>query len=112
MQVTLARRALARFSKTARSCPGPREAGGHGPEVRGPHAVRGRRLAHDLAEGPPEAAEAREAHIEADLAHAPVRLSQEEHRPLDPPALEVAVRRLAEGGAKCPNEVRLRDVGD
>src|SRR5215210_4814717 len=84
-----------RFSKTARSRPRHREAVRDRFRVRST-AVIGRRFAHDLAEGPAERAEAREAHVEADLGDAAVGLPEQEHRPLDPPALEVAVRGLAE----------------
>ena len=75
-------------------------------------AVRARRLADDRAERPAERAEAREADVEADLGDAALGLAQHEHRPLDAAALEVAVRRLAEGGAEGPDEVRLGDVRD
>jgi hypothetical protein len=37
---------------------------------------------------------------------------QQEHRALDPAALEVAVRRLAERRAEGSDEVRLGDAGD
>src|SRR5215210_5996151 len=94
MGLTLARGALTRISKTARSGPGLREAGRHRAKVGGVEAVPRGRLAHDLPEGPPEAAEAREADLQADLAHAELGLPEQEHRPLDPPALEIAVRGL------------------
>ena len=38
--------------------------------------------------------------------------TQQEHRALDAPALQVAVRRLAERGPEGADEVRLGDVGD
>ena len=72
--------------------------------------ICGRRLADDVAERPAERPQAGEPDVEADVGHAAVGLAQQEHRPLDPPALQIAVRRLAERGAKRPDEVRLRDV--
>ena len=54
----------------------------------------------------------READVEADVGDAAVGLAQEEHRALDAPPLEVAVRRLAEHGAEAAAEVRLGHVGD
>src|SRR4029078_10809367 len=74
-------------------------------------AVMRGRLADDLAERPAEGPEAGEAHIEADIGHASIRLAQEEHRPLDAPPLQVAVRGLAEDRPKAADEVRFRDVG-
>ena len=50
--------------------------------------------------------------VKADVAYAALGLTQKEHRPLDAAPLEVAVRRLAEGGPEGPDEVRLGDVGD
>src|ERR671919_1004142 len=102
----------ARFSKTARSRPGLHEAGRDGSEVGGPPPIGRRRLADDVGEGPAERAQAREAHVEADLGYAAVGLPEQEHRPLDPAALQVAMRRLAEGRTKYAYEVRLRDVCD
>ena len=100
------------FSKTARSRPGHREAGRHGGDVgRG----RGRRVGDSptiVAERAAERAEAAEADVEADVGDAAVGLAQQEHRPLDPPALQVAVRRLAEGRPEGADEVRLGDVRD
>src|SRR5918992_2550381 len=110
-----ARLALApgpRFSKTARSRPRLHEARRHGSQVPGPPPIGGRRLADDLGEGPAERPQAREAHVEADLGNAALGLTEHEHRPLDAAALQVAVRRLAEGRAKDADEVRLGDVGD
>src|SRR5262245_54900825 len=95
-----------RFSKTARPRPGHHEAGRHRlrmsllPEA-------GRRLANDLVKGAAEGAEAAEADVEADIGDATVGQSQQEHRALDAPALQVAVRRLAEGVAERGNEVSL-----
>ena len=54
-------------------------------------------------EGAAERAEAVEADVEADIGDAAIGRSQQEHRALDAPALQVAVRRLAEGVA----EVRI-----
>jgi len=68
-------------------------------------------FADDLPESAGEGAEAREAHVEADVGDAALGLAQEEHRPLDAATLEVAVRCLAEGGSEGADEVRLRDVG-
>src|SRR3954452_17348814 len=97
------------FSKTARPRPRHREAVGHGLGV-DPRAVRGRRLADDGMEGAAEGPEAREADVKADVGHAAVGLAQQEHRALDPAALEIAVRRLAKGRAERADEVRLGDV--
>src|SRR5215213_11129608 len=101
-----------RFSKTARSRPRLRKAGRDSSEIGGPPPIGGRRLADDVRECPAERPEAREANVEADLGHAAVGLPEQEHRSLDPAALQVAMRRLAERRAKGPDEVRLRDVGD
>src|SRR5919106_1094100 len=112
MEARLVRASRARFSETARSRPGPHEAGRDGPQVGGARPVGRRRLADYVREGPAERPQAREARVEADLGHAAVGLAEHEHRALDPAALQVAVRRLAEGGAEDADEVRLRDVGD
>src|SRR5512133_3601580 len=99
------------FSKTARSRPGHREAVR---DVVGDRALaigRGR-LADDRAEGPAERPEAREADVEADVGDAAIGLHEQEHRALDPPTLQVAVRRLAESGPEGADEVRLGHVGD
>ena len=74
-------------------------------------AVVRRRLADDLAERAAEGAQAVEADVEADVGDAAVGLAQQEHRALDPPPLQVAVRRLPEDGAEAAAEVRLGDVG-
>src|SRR3954451_7661768 len=100
-----------RFSETARSRPGHAEAGRRGPDGRAP-AVLAPRLADDGAGRAAECAEAGEADVEADLGDAAVRLAQEEHRALDAPALQIAVRRLAERDAKRADEVRFRHMGD
>src|SRR6476620_8010137 len=100
------------FSKTARSRPRLHEARRDRAEVRCAPAIHGRRLAHDLGEGPAERAQAREADVEADLGHAAVRLPQQEHRALNAATLQVAMWRLAEGGAEDTNEVRFGYIGD
>src|SRR5437764_14497318 len=112
MRATLSGAPPVRFSKTARSRPGLREAAGHPAEVGGPPAVCGRWVADDLLERPAEGAYAGEAHLEADLSDAPIGLAQEKHRPLDPSPLQVAVWCLPEGGAEGADEVRLRAVAD
>src|SRR5712692_3374638 len=99
------------FSKTARSCPGHREASRNGHD-RSALAVGGWRLADDVAEAPAEGAETDEADVEADVRHATVGRAQQEHGALDSAALKVPVRRLAKGRAKGSDEVRLRDVRD
>src|SRR5215210_3084713 len=107
MRATLTGAAPVRFSKTARSRPFLREATRDAAQVGGPPAVGRRRVADDRLEGPAEGAEAVEADVQADLAHAPVGLPQKEHRALDPPPLEVPVGGLPEGGAEGPYEVRV-----
>src|SRR5438874_2930431 len=99
------------FSKTARSGPCHREAGRDGND-RPPLTVPGWWLADDVAKDPAEGAQAGEPHIEADVRHAPVGRAQQEHGSFDPPALEVAVWRLAKGGAEGADEVRFRGVGN
>ena len=74
-------------------------------------AVARRRLADDLPERAAEGPQAGEADIEADVGDAAVGLAQEEHRALDPPPLQVTVRRLPEDGAEAADEVRLGDMG-
>src|SRR5436853_3840591 len=91
------------FSKTARSCPGHRETVRHGHD-RAALAVGRRRLANDCLKTAAERAQAVEAHVEADVGHASIGGTQQEHRPLDPAALEIAVWRLAKSRAKGPNE--------
>src|SRR5262245_36720492 len=100
-----------RFSKTARASPRHHEAGRHRRHLSLlPEA--GRRLADDLVERAAECAQAAEADVEADIGDAAIGRSQQEHRALDAPALQVAVRCLTEGVAEGANEVRLRDLGD
>src|SRR5712692_6518365 len=99
------------FSKTARSCPGHREAVRDGQDR--PALAIGRwRLADDVAKAPAEGAEAGEADVEADVRHTPVGRPQQEHGAFDPPALQVPMRRLAKRCSEGADEVRLRDVGD
>src|SRR5713226_8605299 len=120
MTLMLGGRRCGGVSKTARSHLHPRRHHGpHGPQLEAvgrhhrpmPHAVLRRRLADDLskraAEGPP----AGEADVEADVGDAAVGLTQEEHRPLHPPPLQVTVRRLPEDGAEAADEVSLGDMG-
>src|SRR3954462_4990247 len=97
MAVTLVAPCTVGFSETAGSRPGHREAVR---DVVGDAAVAvaGGRLADDGAEGAAERPEAGEADVEADVGHAAVGLHEQEHRALDPPALQVAMRGLAEGG--------------
>src|SRR5687768_15863566 len=101
-----------RFSKTARSRPRLHEAGWNGAEVGGAPPIGRRRIAHDRGEGAAEGPEAGEPDVEADLGDAAVGLAQEEHRALDATALQIAVRRLAEGRAEYADEVRLGDDRD
>src|SRR5215472_3815664 len=69
------------------------------------------RPAHDVAESPAEGAQAAEPDIEADVGHAEVGLTQEEHRALHATALQVAVRRLAKGRSEGADKVCLGGVG-
>src|ERR1700674_2934145 len=99
------------FSKTARSCPGHREA------VRDRHdwsalAIGGRRLADDCLKTTAEGAQAVEAYVEADVGDAAIGRPQQEHRPLNATALEIAVRCLTARRAKRTDEMRLRDIRD
>src|SRR6266550_7624002 len=100
-----------RFSKTAGSHPAHRVARGRENHVAASPIV-GRGLAHDLAECAAEGAEAVEAHVEADVGDAPLGSAEQVHGPLHAPALKVAVRRLAERGSECADEVGVGDVGD
>src|SRR4029077_21056947 len=99
------------FSKTARSCPGHREA------VRNSHdrsalAVRGRCLADDCLKTTAEGAQAVEANVEADVGDAAIGRPQQEHRPLNATALEIPVWCLTERRAKGTDEMCLRDIRD
>src|SRR3712207_310032 len=111
MGATLVQVARRGFSETARSRVGHREARGDGPDRPAAAVARGR-FADDVAERAAERPEAREADVEADVGDAAVGGPQQEHGALDAPALEVAVRRLAEGRAGGADEVRLRGVGE
>src|SRR5215211_3467567 len=111
MPATLIDGGVPGFSETARSRPHAREATRDRPRIR-PLAVRAGRYAHDLAERTAEGPEAGEPHVEADLGHAAIGLAQHEHGALDPAALEVAMRRLAERRPEGPDEMRLRHVRD
>src|SRR4051812_44248672 len=104
MAATLAGAPRRGFSKTARSRVGHRKAVGDRLGD-GPGAVGRRRLADDGAEGPAERPEAREPDVEADVGDGAVGLAEQEHRPLDAAALEVAVRRLAERRPERADEV-------
>src|SRR5256885_12599224 len=119
MAVTLDDGLPGRFSKPAllsrRAHPRHRPAGRH--EQRRALAGEARavlrgRLADDRAKRAAERAQAVEAHVEADLGDRARGLTQELHGPLHAPALQVAVRRLAESGAELAAEVRRRYVGD
>ena len=70
------------------------------------------RLANDLAEGASKCAETVESDVEADLGDPPIGFAQQLHRTLHPPALQVAVRRLAKSSPKLAAEVRGRDMRD
>src|SRR5437773_1253355 len=97
------------FSKTARSCPAHREAVWHSKEVAPCLVVRGR-LADDVAKRAAESSKAPEPDVKADVGHGAVGLPQQEHGALDPPALQVAVRRLTKGRPEGPDEMRLGNV--
>src|SRR5882724_6762632 len=101
----------ARFSETARTRPGHPETRRDGFDV-GALAIVGWRFAENLAEGPAERAQAREPDVQADVGHAAVGFAQQEHRALDPTALQVAVRGLAERSPEGADEVRLGDARD
>src|SRR5437588_1673043 len=106
MAATLDRAGRARFSKAALSGgsrPGHCEARRHEqPRARTfeAGAIRGRRLADDVAERAAEGAEALEADVEADLGHGVARLAQTLHGALHAPPLQITVRRLTERGAE------------
>src|SRR2546428_11198934 len=90
------------FSETARSGPG------HGEAVRhckneAPGPIVGRRLAHDVTKRAAESSKAPEPDVQADVGHGAVGLPQQEHGALDPPALQVAVRRLTKGRPEGPD---------
>src|SRR5699024_5791322 len=68
------------------------------------------RFADDVVEGTAERAQTGEPDIQADVGHAALRRAEQEHRPLDPTALEIAVRCLAERGTKGPDEMGFGHV--
>src|SRR2546429_9738968 len=91
------------FSKTARSRPGHREAGGDG--LNGTALAVGRgRLTDDVAKTPAERAQAGKSHVEADIRNAAVGRAQQEHGAFDPPALQGPVGGLAEGRSERSDE--------
>lgn len=77
-----------------------------------PHAIPGRCLADDVAEGPTERPEAGEPDVEADVRDATLGLAQQEHRTLDPASLQIPVWRLAEHFPEAAAEVGRRDMRD
>src|ERR1700687_2622133 len=99
------------FSETARSHPAHREAGRHGKDQLA-ISVFSRSVADDFGEGPAEGTQAVEANVHANVRDASLGLSEQEHRALDAPALQVAVRRFAKGRLEGPDEVGLRNVCD
>src|SRR5215210_2331481 len=123
MATTLGLARLPRFSETAvlvamarRPRPRHDDAGrdvsrGAGAGAPGVAVGRGRHPEH-AAERAAEGAEAREPHLEADLRHGPLGLAQQRHRALEPAALQVTVRRLAERPLERPDEVPLGRQGD
>src|SRR5690606_32280217 len=105
--VTVGTRAAGCFSESARPRPRGDEARRHRRRPLAP-AVRGGRGADDLLERAAERAEAVEPHVEAGVGDAALLLPEQVHRPLDPPALQVAVRALAVDLLEGPDEVRRR----
>ena len=67
-------------------------------------------LTDDLVKSAAERSQAAETDLEADIGHAARALAQQEHRALDPAALQVTVRWLAKCRTERPDEVRLRDM--
>src|SRR5215207_441515 len=122
MGVTLRRSVVIRFSETAvlrfaaRARPGHDDTCGHvarGARAGAPGGAVGARGHPDhAAEGPAEAAQAREPDVEADLRDRLLGLAQQRHRALEPASLQVAVRRLAERLLEGADEVRLRGQRD
>src|SRR6476620_8934580 len=110
MGATLVAPARLGIRKTALPRPHQREAAGdhrrRGAAVA--VAVRGRRLAHDVLEGGREPADALEADVERDLRDGLIGLAQQVGGALDPAALQVAVRGLAELELEGADEVRVR----
>src|SRR5438552_5871180 len=101
----LSRRARPRHRPARRHEQGGALAGEARPVLRG-------RLADYRAKRATERTQAVEADVEADLGDRTRGLTQELHRTLDAAALQVAVRRLAEGGAELAAEVRRGYVRD
>src|ERR1700719_2754887 len=99
------------LSKTAGSRPCHRDAGRRGYDL-GTRSIRQRRLANDVMERAAESAQARETNLHADVGHRSLRFAQHEHGALDPAALQVAMRRLAERSTKGPDVMSFRDVGN
>src|SRR5690606_16522489 len=67
--------------------------------------IRAGRLADELGEAGAERSERGAADLKADLGDGEVASPQQGHRALDAPGHQVAVRRLAVGGAEAPREV-------
>ncbi len=99
--------ARCRFSKTARSRPRHNEARRSGRHASSLAELR-RRFAHDVAESAAERTQAAEPDVQANVCHAPIRGAQKKHRALDAPALEIAMRGLAESSEK----VRMKCASD
>ena len=76
-----------------------------------PPAIGARRFADNSPEGSAVGPKAGETDREADVGDGAVSLTQQEHRALNSPPLQVAVGRLAEDGAETAAEVGWRDVG-
>src|SRR5919106_286449 len=112
MEGTLGRYSDSDFSETARSDPGHGEAGRHRVRLRRLLAEARRRSTHGVSEGTAERADAGETDGEADIGHAAVGVAEQGHGPFHPPALQVAVGRLAEGGPEGADEVGLGDERD
>src|ERR1700680_453165 len=102
---------LGRFSKTARSHPCHGETRGHWSHRAAP-SMRRRSLADDLSESAAEGAQAAEAHVKTNVGDIEIGPSQQIHRPLHPPALQIAVRCLAEGGPESSDEMGFGHAGD
>jgi hypothetical protein len=93
-----------RFSKTARSHPGHREAR-RDDSYLALGAVVGGIDAHDVAERSAESPEAREADVEADVRDRALSFSKQEHGALDASALQVAVWSLVKRRPEGPDEM-------
>src|ERR1700694_1723147 len=101
---------LPRFSKTARSHPCHGETRGHGSNRAAPSMRRGS-LADDVSESAAEGAQAAEPHVKKNVGDIEIAPSQQIHRPLHPPALQVAVRCLAESGPESSDEMGFGHAG-